>query len=94
MYIHTCISYISFLLYCFIKGFLIQQDNYGKPRGFFFFFFKVNIIFFFLPADKDNVELMSALHWNSRPPGLCDNQFTWQHRAKNIWTALKISEAG
>lgn len=34
---------------------------------------------------------MSALHGNTRLLGLRDNQFTWQHRAKNIWTALKIT---
>lgn len=40
---------------------------------------------------KENVKLMSALHGNTRLLGLRDNQFTWQHRAKNIWTALKIT---
>lgn len=34
---------------------------------------------------------MSALHGNTRLLGLRDNQFTWQHRAKNIWTAPKIT---
>lgn len=34
---------------------------------------------------------MSALHGNTRLLGLRDNQFTWQHRAKNIWAALKIT---
>lgn len=34
---------------------------------------------------------MSALHGNTHLLGLRDNQFTWQHRAKNIWTALKIT---
>ena len=40
---------------------------------------------------KANVKLMSALHGNTRLLGLRDNQFTWQHRAKNIWMALKIT---
>lgn len=40
---------------------------------------------------KENVKLMSALHGNTHLLGLRDNQFTWQHRAKNIWTALKIT---
>lgn len=34
---------------------------------------------------------MSALHGNNRLLGLRDNQFTWQHKAKNIWSALKIT---
>lgn len=45
----------------------------------------------FWHRQKENVKLMSALHGNTHLLGLRDNQFTWQHRAKNIWTALKIT---
>lgn len=41
---------------------------------------------------KENVMRMQTLHGNTHLLGLRDNQFTWQHRAKNIWAALKISE--
>lgn len=37
------------------------------------------------------MQLTPALLGDTRLFGLCDNEFTWQHRAKNIWTALKIT---
>lgn len=45
----------------------------------------------FWHRNKENVKLTSALHGNTRLLGLHDNQFTWQHGAKNIWTALNIT---
>lgn len=35
---------------------------------------------------------MPALHGNTPLLGLWDNGSTWQHRAKNIWRAPKITE--
>jgi len=35
---------------------------------------------------------MLAMHGNIPLLGLRDNRFTWQHRAKNIWAAPKITE--
>lgn len=42
-------------------------------------------------AQINKVKLMSALPGNTHLLSLHDNQFTWQHRAKNIQTSLKIT---
>lgn len=55
-------------------------------------FFSLPLLFvWFWHREKENVKLMSALHGTTHPLGRRDNQFTWQHRAKNICAALKIT---
>lgn len=46
--------------------------------------------FEFQKAKTENGKLMQFCKGIPPSLGLWDNQFTWQHRAKNIGTALKI----